>query len=993
MSVMSDSPPLPAKLWPHQREAVLTINDYLQSGGNEGRSALITMPTGTGKSGVIACAVTVLPGLVGHRLVLTPWDALVRQLIGDIEERFWSQAGTATPKPLPVVKRLPPSGRIEEILESGQPTVYVATIAAIQTLAARRGDLAALFEAFDVVLVDEGHYEPAHRWSQAIRELDRPTVLLSATPYRNDEKFFLIGDWRFRFTHHEAVYGRFLRTPVFRTIAGGHPETFASELVELVEDVFPGEAPRTVVRCADADSITQLVAAFGVLGRSAIGIHHTFEAGEGSLRRRVPAPDQVDAQFWVHQNKLIEGIDDSSFKALAFYDALRNDRAVVQQIGRVLRNPGRMADEVALVVGAGDRDPKRTWDAYLEFDGQEQLVAVASVPELANRILEAQPSAFYYDRAYRTVLDIDDSQAWRTFAFPLRARVFRAPPGRAMPSLSQIAGAIGEEWREKDRVVFGAQQPDRDTVVVPYIVAENSPLLRSAAFIETSFGYTVASVRRRLLFLHDARGSVPQLVRDRLLPVPPGELSALFAEGSSSLTTVALSNTDIGRHAPRTRQTRAAAIDDLGPDLTDFAYVCRTAEGHCEVEGEPFRRYLGLSRSRVVDHRPGERDFRTFSAWLDELAGALSDGGRRATTTFSRYAREVPPPEDPEPVHVLLDVDQAEFVRHTDTGEVPLRLRDTAYRVILGTFEIIANDDVYPASLTWEATPGRYELRSPPLSANAFHEQDGDGRELLSAINQTQALRIVPASTRSIYSHGSFYEPVIPVRRRGGFRLLDVLVPVPELATVTSEKGVATQQDDWDQTSVFGLISALGPGSRAAPAALSGLLPSLDLLLCTDMGTEIADFMATTPGRVAFMHAKASSTTRTISASALHDVAAQAIKNLPYLQPLSEEQPKAKNWTSAWKLPGTTATVTRKRVGTPTDTPSLWAHLRAVIADPQADREVWLLLGRSLSLAALEAQAKATNPTAEALQVFSLLQTTWGAVSQLGARLRIFCSP
>src|SRR5438128_1333531 len=735
MSAMFDSPRLPAKLWPHQRQAVLTINGYLQSGGNHGRSALITMPTGTGKSGVIACAVTLLPGLAGHRLVLTPWDALVRQLIGDIEQRFWSQAGTALPKPLPVVTRLPPSGRIEEILEAAQPTVYVATIAAVQTLVARRGDLASLFEAFDVVLVDEGHYEPAHRWSRAIRELDRPTVLLSATPYRNDEKFFLIGDWRFRFTHHEAVQRRFLRTP------------------------------------------------------------------------------------------------------------------------------GRTADAVALVVGAGDRDPERTWDAYLEFDGQQELQAVASVPQLANRIIEAQPSAFYYDRAYRTMLDLDDSQGWRTFAFPLRARVFWAPAGGTMPSLTQIAGAIGEEWYEKDRVVFGAQQPDRDTVVVPYIVAENSALLRSAAFIETSFGYTVASIRRQLLFLYDARGSVPQLVRDRLLPVPPGELSALFAEGASSLTTVALSNTDIGRHAPRTRQTRAAAIDDLGPDLTDFAYVCTTAEGHCEVESEPFRRYLGLSRSRVVDHRPGERDFQTFSAWLDELAGALRDRARRATTTFSRYAREVPPPEDPEPVHVLLDVDVAEFVRHTDTGEVPLRLQDTAYAVTDGTFEIIANDDVYPASLTWEATPGRYQLCSPALSANAFHERDGDGRELLSAINQTQALRIVPASTRSIYSHGSFYEPVIPVRRRGGFRLLDVLVPVPELATVTSEKGIATQQNDWDQASVFGLISALGPGPRAAPPALSGLLPSLDLLLCTDMGTELADFMATTPRRVVFMHAQAPQTT------------------------------------------------------------------------------------------------------------------------------------
>jgi hypothetical protein len=64
-----------------------------------------------------------------------------------------------------------------------------------------------------------------------------------------------------------------------------------------------------------------------------------------------------------------------------------------------------------------------------------------------------------------------------------------------------------------------------------------------------------------------------------------------------------------------------------------------------------------------------------------------------------------------------------------------------------------------------------------------------------------------------------------------------------------------------------------------------------------------------------------------------------------------------------------------------------------VIADPQSEREVWLVIGRSLSRSALEAEALRPKPKAEALQIYSLLQTTWGAVSQVGARLRIFCSP
>jgi superfamily II DNA or RNA helicase len=53
-------------------------------------------------------------------------------------------------------------------------------------------DALGLLASFDLVLVDEGHYEPAISWSKGVRELNRPTILLSATPYRNDFKSFRV---------------------------------------------------------------------------------------------------------------------------------------------------------------------------------------------------------------------------------------------------------------------------------------------------------------------------------------------------------------------------------------------------------------------------------------------------------------------------------------------------------------------------------------------------------------------------------------------------------------------------------------------------------------------------------------------------------------------------------------------------------------------------------------------------------------------------------
>lgn len=66
-----------------------------------------------------------------------------------------------------------------------------------------------------------------------------------------------------------------------------------------------------------------------------------------------------------------------------------------------------------------------------------------------------------------------------------------------------------------------------------------------------------------------------------------------------------------------------------------------------------------------------------------------------------------------------------------------------------------------------------------------------------------------------------------------------------------------------------------------------------------------------------------------------------------------------------------------------------------MIANPQSEREVWIVLGQSLSVERLKRElAKKKNPPApEVLQIFSLVQATWSATSQMGARLRIFCSP
>lgn len=986
---------LPKQLWPHQKAALRTINAYLSAPDRGSKAALVTMPTGTGKTGVIGGAVGLLPDQTKSKLILTPWDALVRQLITDLEERFWVRAGLPVPRGLVSVRRLPSSSQIESIAEDSEPTVYVATTAAVEVLARRRGsEISDLFSDFDFVMVDEGHYEPAPKWSQAIRALKLPTVLLSATPYRNDHNLFPPTDgFRYRFSHHEAAEGLYLRSPVFETINGTDNDVdgFVAGLLQLLGERFHDE-PRVIVRCRDADQIRQMVRALERANQSALGVHERF-SDEPKLFRGVPKPGDREERFWVHQFKLVEGLDDPRFKVLAFFEPLKNDRAIVQQIGRVLRNPAQdPEDTTALVIDRQIPAARRCWDAYTKFDLQEQTAAITTHAELVSRLLAAQPDVFYFDGAYRVGIDLDSPTAWEEFAFPLATRVFKVKgiEDREVASLAEIVAA---EWAERDRQVFRIQEPDEQTAIVPYLTAQNSPWLKRGTFVELEFGYTLLRKTAQSLYITDTRDSMPSLAAD-VESYSPAELRRLFPEAETNLQSVSLLNTDIGRHAPRSRTVYAASIDALAPEMGDYAFVCSTATGRTEVFGVATRRYVGMTRGRVADRRLTDRTYDHFDRWLAELDKQLSESGK-AASVFNRYAKPVEAPDKPEPRHVLLDLDPSDF-SIDGRQEKFLDVDGLSANVTDGTFELVVGDGGFESRhechVQWDPQRRRYRFRSDSLRAMNFRWHGGDGRELTTYINEEQALRVVPVSARRIYTNRSFVEPVLP--KKDSLVFTDLLHADQAFADAKTEKGGGLVNDDWDPQSLFGLITALDPNSgRQPPAPFAEYVADPDLLFCSDLGAEVADFVIMKDNRVVFVHAKASSKRRLYSASALQEVVGQAAKNLKFIHPLAAQDPDMRRWNSAWSAKEVKGKTRRLRVGTQNRASEIWQTVKDQMVKPDCVREVWLVLGNLLSKAEFAKQLESRSPAPEAIQLYTLLSSTWNSVSQVGARLRVFCSP
>jgi hypothetical protein len=171
-------------------------------------------------------------------------------------------------------------------------------------------------------------------------------------------------------------------------------------------------------------------------------------------------------------------------------------------------------------------------------------------------------------------------------------------------------------------------------------------------------------------------------------------------------------------------------------------------------------------------------------------------------------------------------------------------------------------------------------------------------------------------------------------------------------------------------------------------------------MVCDDLRDESADFILVQDEaprhrrRVVFIHAKAKRDASNCSASALQDVCGQAQKNLREVSLFADAGPsKRTKWSQPWDgQPHTEGPVAervrwRNRHSDPED------DIRHTVKDPNADREVWLLLGNLLSKTTFETLLLRNSPPAYAIQAAYLLFSTMTNTAAAGARLRVFCAP
>lgn len=203
-----------------QREAYAAAQDFFQT--ERGREALLQLPVGCGKSGLIA----LLPfGISRGRVLVIAPNLTIKSELGavlDIANRqkcFWRKCRVLTSEALT-------AGPYVAVLNSDAANIHDCdrshiVLANVQQLAGNSDRWLSQFapDYFDLIIVDEGHHSAAASWQAVFDHFpDAKIIHLTATPFRSDNKE-ISGTVIYRYSFKRAMVRGYIKQLQARYVA------------------------------------------------------------------------------------------------------------------------------------------------------------------------------------------------------------------------------------------------------------------------------------------------------------------------------------------------------------------------------------------------------------------------------------------------------------------------------------------------------------------------------------------------------------------------------------------------------------------------------------------------------------------------------------------------------------------------------------------------------------------------------------------------------
>ncbi|MFP4228034.1 MAG: DEAD/DEAH box helicase family protein [Salinivenus sp.] len=487
-----------------QEEGYLAVRDYVAEADDASLPALVTLPTGCGKSGLIACAPF---GVAEGRVLVVAPNLTIKD---GLAENTFSGTGNFYHfcDVLPEEARLPrvvalERGRVNEE-DCRRADVIVTNVQQMQ------GWLP-LFppDFFDLIVVDEAHHAPADSWQNINAAFPGAKKLyLTATPFRSDEQP-IRAELIYRYGLADAIAAGYVKN-IVRVDAVASEMTFTEEgteqsytreeIMELREETWfsRGVALSDVCNETIVDRSVQLLQAKNRRGTEqhqiiaaacsirhaeqvaalyrARGVDAAFVASDGMTAEeradRLRAYERGELDAMVHVGILGEGYDNKNISIAAIFRPFRSVAPYTQFVGRALRAlpDGNDTDNLAHVVAHAGLNQDEHWH-YFKHETEEAQV-LADLDAWA-RAHSDEDAAERDEHGSRDRSDSDPAEVTREeiegFDVDAYLPVEGAEAEAAKEDLNDMEAALNR-LREK-----GLDVPDADDIKQE-IAARNQPL-------------------------------------------------------------------------------------------------------------------------------------------------------------------------------------------------------------------------------------------------------------------------------------------------------------------------------------------------------------------------------------------------------------------------------------------------------------------------------------------------------------------------------------
>ncbi|MDD2476967.1 MAG: DEAD/DEAH box helicase family protein [Dysgonamonadaceae bacterium] len=391
-----------------QRRAYMALKEEFEKRPNEHK--IITLPTGTGKTGVIGLSPYKISK--GRVLVITP-SLIIREGISDdfdtrSQFNFWTKRNVIIDDNyLPKVYRYAgynTSGDKKRVLSYlDDSNIVIANIHKVFNTNSRKTLVDLLpTDYFDMIIIDEAHHSAAESWKRTLEHFNANKIVkLTATPFRADNKE-LDGKIIYEFSLADAIKDGYVKNVVAEdyttqklefildgkaiskeealdlmdsnwvTRSVAYSEECSLMIVDmsikkLMEKRSHGNAHHQIIAVAcSIDHAKEIKKMYEDAGLSADFI--TSDRQEDSERAIIEfKKGQIDVL--VNVNMLGEGFDHSNISVAAIFRPYRSLAPYAQFIGRALRkiqenNPIDAIDNVAHVIYHKELDLDKLWEYY-----------------------------------------------------------------------------------------------------------------------------------------------------------------------------------------------------------------------------------------------------------------------------------------------------------------------------------------------------------------------------------------------------------------------------------------------------------------------------------------------------------------------------------------------------------------------------------------------------------------------------------------------------